>query len=965
MLVPFLLTAGNQVFNGSFELGTDGFALEKSLRLDTNPKLEFKTLTTAEGAPGAGKKSLKIENPYAESFNLFSKEFRLKPGTTYRASVRMRASKDNIRMMMRIFKIDRTWFAHGESANFGLTKEWREFSYEFTTQKPNGNGWYHINIQPKLKIPMQAGDIFIDDLRITEVNSPNDDKVDAVAVPDRNLYRRGEKAGLTLKLFNSSGKKFNGPVTVAVIDEYTKKTVFKTEIPVKLVPGETWKQMLKEIPLNRYGGFRGIVSGKGLRTHDGFFAVFGPYEAKPFNPASDFVVAFCGGTGMSRGSKSPDYRVWNSPLERRFEIYALMGCRMLRDHDGGVRGVEWKSVQPEKGKFDFSRLDFQMDLYKKYNITYFPVIGMVHIFKNQYVPEWVNCTKVQPDAPNCMRNQRGKVYMPDDKEYYTYIHETVKHLKGRVPFYEITNEPNLYLSPENYVRELKIAHDAIRNADPDTKIVGFCVTTDFGVNGSPWMKQCAALGGLGYADVFSFHPYSSRQLGSINPADQGIANLRNELKSYGKPRMPLLNSELYYLADDYPLTAFPPNYVATRFLIDLGEGITQSISINEEQVWKAMLTPNLCFHRNFHERIPSEHAVACNALARLFERAKPVGKYRYDSGVICYVFRDQHKKLIAAVWNYQGKAGSSADLSAFRVMDFFGNEEKPELKLLKKDVPFFLTQGNLNEQEFLDKIKNLKPVLENPVSAGEFGRLSGDTLFVMLHNDSEKPVEATLGLNGKGLIARKMVKVEIPAKGEIAVEIPVKIKNANVKDAILVVKVNGNFFRRGIKIVRNSMIKESFEGKNFRGNLKFGDGEIRMSLKVQDSTDAGPTGKRKPWETDCVELFFDTDPLCIPEQHAQAYTKNTFRIFITPRDGKLSAQGIDSAVFKHSVKCEKDSYTVELAFPAKTGKYLGFECKVDDYDAAGKRASETQIGSGKALYRDRCAFVLSSKNENL
>ena len=34
-----------------------------------------------------------------------------------------------------------------------------------------------------------------------------------------------------------------------------------------------------------------------------------------------------------------------------------------------------------------------------------------------------------------------------------------------------------------------------------------------------------------------------------------------------------------------------------------------------------------------------------------------------------------------------------------------------------------------------------------------------------------------------------------------------------------------------------------------------------MSLTVEDSTDAGPTGKRKPWETDCVELFFDTDPV--------------------------------------------------------------------------------------------------------
>ena len=265
----------------------------------------------------------------------------------------------------------------------------------------------------------------------------------------------------------------------------------------------------------------------------------------------------------------------------------------------------------------------------------------------------------------------------------------------------------------------------------------------------------------------------------------------------------------------------------------------------------------------------------------------------------------------------------------------------------------------MSEQEFLDKIKNLKPALDNPVSVGEFGRLSGDTLFVMLHNASDKPVEVTLGLNTKGLIARKSVKAEIPAAGKASVEIPVKIKNADVKDAILVIKVNGNFFRRGIKIARNSMIQGAFEGKNFKGTLNFGNGEIRMSLTVQDATDAGETGKRNPWGTDCVELFFDTDPLNIPERFAQNYTADTFRIFITPRDGKLTAQGIDPAVCKHSVKCEKDSYTVELSFPMKTGKYLGFECKIDDFDAAGKRIGESQIGKGTELYRNRCSFGLA------
>jgi len=158
------------------------------------------------------------------------------------------------------------------------------------------------------------------------------------------------------------------------------------------------------------------------------------------------------------------------------------------------------------------------------------------------------------------------------------------------------------------------------------------------------------------------------------------------------------------------------------------------------------------------------------------------------------------------------------------------------------------------------------------------------------------------------------------------------------------------------------MINGTFEGKNFKGDLKFGNGEIRVQLTVQDATDAGPTGKRDVWGTDCVELFFDTDPLFIPERYGQAYNQNTFRIFITPRDGKITAsKGIDLAKCRHSVKCEKDSYTVEFTIPAKTGKYLGFECKIDDYDAAGKRVEETTIGESKFLYKDRCSFGLASE----
>ena len=956
----------NFVFNGSFELGTDGFALWKYMRPDTNPKLEFIPLTVGEGAPGCGKNSLRLDNRYTEHFDIFSKEFRLKPDTTYRASAKMRSSQANTSLWFMIFKVDSSWFIRGKKVS--LQKDWQEFSFTFTTKKKNGNGYFHFDFHTRSDKELVPGDIFIDDLRVTEEGKPAPDpQVHAVVVPDRNLYQNGEKADMTLKLFNSTGEIFDGPVKIAVTDEFTKKLFFETDLPVKLEPGEMRKFPLAPLALTRFGGFRITVSGKGLKTHDGFFSVIGKYEAKPFDVNSDFVVAVDAPTrfyvrSQNEKTKFPYHQVLNAPLERRYEIFKQAGIRLMRDYGGGFKWVDWCVVQPSKEKFDFTALDLIMDLYKKYDITYFPVIGNVNYGGNIMwgAPKWANMRKILDDSPYCPPSVRGKNYMPDDKEYHTYIYETVKHLKGRVPVYEITNEPIFNISSENYVHELKIAHDAIRKADPDAKICGLSLSSDFGTDSSQWLIQCLKLGVLQYCDFIGYHPYWSPQLGSYNPADKDIATLRENVKRYGKKDMLIWNTELYYIYDGAKEWTVTPNYAVSRFLIDLAEGLVQSISLNGSSLWKTMLTPNRrgsCWQ----EYIPSENLVALNTMARLFERAKPVGKYRYDDMVICYVYRDRNKKLIAAIWNYLDRAELSIDLSAFQVMDLFGNPEKAEVKPLQKVVPYFLTQGKMSEQDFLEKIRNLKPILGQPVASGELGRLAGDTLFVMLHNFAVKPVEVTLGLNGKGLVARKLVKQEVPANGKIAVEIPVKVKDPDVKDAVLVIQTNGNLFRQKIEIVRNPMIKGTFEGKNFKGDLSFGNGKIRVKLTVQDATDAGVTGKRDAWQTDCVELFFDTDPLNIPERHAKRYTKNVFRIFITPRDGKLTTMGFDPAKCVYSAKCGKDSYTAELEIPAETGDFLGFECKIDDYDAAGKKLGESQIGSGERLHMRRTSFGLARK----
>lgn len=967
LLMPFALAA-NHIYNGSLELGTDGFAIEKNLRTDTNPGLQFLPLKTAEGAPGEGKKSLLIENPYAEYFSLASKEFRLKADTEYQLSVKVKSSIPNDRIILGVCKVAPKWFV--KTKRFPVSTEWKTLRCTFKSDKKDG--WYHLQLQPGNTQNPNVSNLMFDAFTLVEKGKTPSVQPEAAVNADKKLYLRGESARIELKVSNMTAKPFTEKVTVTGRDEYTGKLCFSETLPVSLAAGETKRFALKPPPLNRYAAVRVSVSGKNLRSHDAFFCTFGKYEAKPIDINRDFVVGINGGMRylLFPQSKFPAYQVRNAPMEHYFELLAAAGCRILRDHDSGVRGVNWTAVEWDRGKFDFSALDRQLAMYEKYNMVLYPVIG--DGFKENYKhweaqswPLWVIplSERVKNDPPYVMKHVRGHILLPPLDLYRDCIFRIAKHARGRIPVYEIINEPSLYLSPENYMRYMTAAASAIREADPAAKITGACLTSDFGHDSSPWMYKCIELGILNYVDSFSTHPYRSRELGSVRPADRELEKLRGVLNSFQRPQLQIWNTELYYLADNgakydsYEDGLYSAHHVVWRFLVDLGEGATQSLSVHWSGLWKSLLTPNMQ-HTNsrIHELIPSENMLACNAMARLFERAERIAKFRYPNGIICYAFR-KDGKLIAAVWNYQKKKGIHADFSAFEVMDLFGNPEKAEKKQLG-NAPFYLTPGKLSDKEFLSRLEHLAIRLDQPVFAGEIARKTGDTLYAMLHNASAEEQRGTLGLNGGGLTARSLRTFTIPANSRISIELPLKTVKPDGKEPALMLYLNKTLTAVPVKIIENKQIGRSFELKNAKGEIAFGNGRIALKMNVNDSTDAGASGKRAPWETDCVELFFDLAPEFLPTEHAQAYTPETFRLFVTPRDvTKLHGTGaVKISDCKLDVKQNADGYSFTLEIPAKTGNMLGFDVKIDDAD--GKKVTETVLGNGEKLHNSRCNFSI-------
>ena len=142
-LAAFSLPAQNLIFNGELELGTDGYACRTILRPDTNPKLVYTPLETT-GEKGA--KFLLVRSPFAERFELYLKEFPLKPDTDYtlrfkaKCSVAGQPLRINIsRVSLRNGKLD--W--NGYAKNFTLGTEWQNFEFKFNSARRT-DGFAHL-----------------------------------------------------------------------------------------------------------------------------------------------------------------------------------------------------------------------------------------------------------------------------------------------------------------------------------------------------------------------------------------------------------------------------------------------------------------------------------------------------------------------------------------------------------------------------------------------------------------------------------------------------------------------------------------------------------------------------------------------------------------------------------------------------------------------------------------------------
>lgn len=180
------------------------------------------------------------------------------------------------------------------------------------------------------------------------------------------------------------------------------------------------------------------------------------------------------------------------------------------------------------------------------------------------------------------KNVHGKQWSPEWLDgYVKFAAETARHYKGANVLYELLNEPfkdpiEAQYPPSLYADLVRRAAKAIREVDPDAKIVGGVVSPLFAPD---YLKAWFKLGLLDDVDAVSLHPYPS-ELGRPEELVDMYAEVRHWMQEYGGKVIPLMSSECGWYTVPAPNGRsydVQAQYGVRYHLINLSQGVCGSI----------------------------------------------------------------------------------------------------------------------------------------------------------------------------------------------------------------------------------------------------------------------------------------------------------------------------------------------------------------------------------------------------
>lgn len=199
--------------------------------------------------------------------------------------------------------------------------------------------------------------------------------------------------------------------------------------------------------------------------------------------------------------------------------------------------VAWPSLEPEKGKWNFSNLDKYVALAEQHRVSLILPLALS--------PTWASARP----SEKCSYQPGNAAEPRNIEDWRNYVRTVATRYKGRIRTYELWNEINdrgFYTGDvQRMVLLARETYEVLKQVDPANILVSPSVYGE-GRN-LEWLDRFLAYGGGKYIDVIGYHFYVATDAPEkMLPL---ISKVKRVIASHGLEQLPLWNTEFGWLIE--------------------------------------------------------------------------------------------------------------------------------------------------------------------------------------------------------------------------------------------------------------------------------------------------------------------------------------------------------------------------------------------------------------------------------
>jgi hypothetical protein len=626
-----------------------------------------------------GKKSLRVAYPT----QLEAYRFKLEKGRSYTLSFYMKTDKPGAPCSASIWTRNPET---GKDATHGIWNaaygtEWKRYSFTIPPLNFTTDDWRMIVIPQKSDANFWIDAIQLEEGALTDYHHP--ERFSIVTGEPGNIYTCGKLNTVKINLYNGTVR--NSLLTLSYnIADYNGKSVLKGTKQVDMKGNASFTLPIS-LPATFDKGFYTISAsitndGKVIYEDKTFFCVVPPVS--PTRKTQGFM-----GTSDYMGQAS----------EEQMESLAKIGSRWL---NLPLRRT-WKSIEPEKGKFNWQGMDRDVEFAKKYG---FNIVGYIYSGEDAGIPAWaaMDSRRIRP------RNM---------EDFSDYVYNMVSRYKDSIKVWDVLSEPDLGVkytwgtdSASAYAQFLKAGYDGAKRADPNCIFAGCSVTSNDAGTGYLFAK--AVLKDIGpNLDGIAPHPYMYPRtfgpgLAVLGPTEGGLAK-------YLQNMVPLAQGKHMWIGEyGFSYHCRPDSIYAKNMAAYMAQSliIVRSIKEIERFLW---FNSYHRFWTNSGESygmwtdafIPMPTTAVFANIANLLEPVTDRKHLNMGKSVECYIFQSG-KDAVAAIWAPRIAKDISIDIPRnirLKVLNVVGSSlpasQTGRLPLTESPVFLVMKNASMNQLE--------------------------------------------------------------------------------------------------------------------------------------------------------------------------------------------------------------------------------------------------------------------------